>query len=427
MKYEQPYGVSDPNAAYINGNPSTGTMGSIPPAASIENPQREIVNLIADAGLTPTDADLHQLARSVQSSHLMYAVDSGTANALAFNVMPALLAYAAGQRWTVRVAATNTGPSVANISSLGARQIVYPLGGAMKGGELQAGGIVTLVDDGTNLQLTNVSAVTSTILTAPKTYYVNAATGSDSAYDGTTATVSGLHGPFATVQRALTAAYTWNQNGFNITIMLADGTYPPFVCSQAPNGAGGILIIGNLSAAENVIIYATAGEAIQVSASGYFFQGLSVASDGSGPAPHAAAGIRTIGATLLLKNINFGYCNFAHMFIDASSAIVFSGADGGNPGDYIHVRGTATYHMYCVQGSLIRLGAAALSIFGSFSLTWALCSMNAVIGGNYASITGVCGGPRFLCTLNGVINTGGGVNYFPGDTAGTVNTGGQVI
>jgi hypothetical protein len=46
MLYNQPYGVSDPNASYINGNPSTGTAGSIPPAASIEHDQREIVNVI---------------------------------------------------------------------------------------------------------------------------------------------------------------------------------------------------------------------------------------------------------------------------------------------------------------------------------------------------------------------------------------------
>ena len=39
-------------------------MGSIPPAASIENPQREIVNMITSSGLTPTDADLFQLAKS---------------------------------------------------------------------------------------------------------------------------------------------------------------------------------------------------------------------------------------------------------------------------------------------------------------------------------------------------------------------------
>ena len=48
MQYNQPYGVSDPNAPYINGNPTTGTMGSIPPAASIEFPQREIVDVISE-------------------------------------------------------------------------------------------------------------------------------------------------------------------------------------------------------------------------------------------------------------------------------------------------------------------------------------------------------------------------------------------
>jgi hypothetical protein len=46
MQYNQPYGISDTNASYINGNPSTGTMGSIPPAFSIEHPQREIVTVI---------------------------------------------------------------------------------------------------------------------------------------------------------------------------------------------------------------------------------------------------------------------------------------------------------------------------------------------------------------------------------------------
>ena len=72
MQYNAPYGVSDPNAPYINGNPSTGTMGSIPPAASIEYPQRELVNLISDAGITPTAQKditaLMQLQESVDSA-----------------------------------------------------------------------------------------------------------------------------------------------------------------------------------------------------------------------------------------------------------------------------------------------------------------------------------------------------------------------
>jgi hypothetical protein len=77
MKYNAPYGVSDPNAPYQNGNPSTGTMGSIPPAWSIEHDQREIVNVIqyaADHGLidfnnaicqNPSELDLQQLLKAI--------------------------------------------------------------------------------------------------------------------------------------------------------------------------------------------------------------------------------------------------------------------------------------------------------------------------------------------------------------------------
>ena len=34
MKYVQPYGIADEDAPYINGDPSQGRMGSIPPAAA---------------------------------------------------------------------------------------------------------------------------------------------------------------------------------------------------------------------------------------------------------------------------------------------------------------------------------------------------------------------------------------------------------
>jgi hypothetical protein len=430
MKYNQPYGVSDPNAGYINGNPSTGTMGSIPPAASIENPQREIVNLIADAGLTPTDADLHQLARSVQSSHLMYAVDNGTANALAFNVMPPLLAYAAGQRWTVKVAATNTGPSVANINSLGARHIVYPLGGEMKGGELQAGGIVTLVDDGTNLQLTNVAAVTGSILTAPKTYYVNSITGSDTAYDGTAAVVSGLHGPFATVQRALTAAYTWNQNGYAIAIMLADGVYSPFNTAQPPNGAGSIQIIGNTVTPENVVIHAAVGEAILLQANGYVLAGLTVQSDLAGASPHNGSGIRLISCSTTVQNINFGACATAHIFIGGNATFVFTGLEDALPNDFCKITGDSPVHLFCAQNSLIYLSGTKLITVGNRNISiWAQCHSNAVIASSYQSqaLGGSVTGQKFNVMLNGVINTGGGINYFPGNAAGVTSSGGQVF
>lgn len=81
MKYNQPYGLDEEVALYsvpyVNGNPTTGTMGSIPPAASIEHGQREIVAVIqwafdhgyydyaAQLCQAPTTADLTQLLKAI--------------------------------------------------------------------------------------------------------------------------------------------------------------------------------------------------------------------------------------------------------------------------------------------------------------------------------------------------------------------------
>jgi hypothetical protein len=66
MEYKAPYGAVDPNAAYVNGNPATGTAGSVPPAAAIEHPQREIVAVIEDADIVPDDSDLTQLLQAIK-------------------------------------------------------------------------------------------------------------------------------------------------------------------------------------------------------------------------------------------------------------------------------------------------------------------------------------------------------------------------
>jgi hypothetical protein len=64
MKYNQPPGMSA-DAPYIDGNRSAGTKGSVVPAAAIELPQRELVNLIAYSGQTPDNADLDQVRKAI--------------------------------------------------------------------------------------------------------------------------------------------------------------------------------------------------------------------------------------------------------------------------------------------------------------------------------------------------------------------------
>src|SRR6186713_2355285 len=107
MKYQPPYGSPGADDPYINGDPSIGQQGSIPPAASIEYPQREIVNLIKASSLVPDDADLKQLTRGVRSQGVNFCIDTGAANALQTMLDPSLTAYRQGLPLRVLVAHNN--------------------------------------------------------------------------------------------------------------------------------------------------------------------------------------------------------------------------------------------------------------------------------------------------------------------------------
>lgn len=67
MKYNAPFGVADPEASYDDGNRNAGIKGSVPPAAAVEAPQRELVHLINFAGLTPSKADLQQVRKAIEA------------------------------------------------------------------------------------------------------------------------------------------------------------------------------------------------------------------------------------------------------------------------------------------------------------------------------------------------------------------------
>jgi hypothetical protein len=156
MKYVQPYGITDENAPYINGNPSTGTRGSIPPAAAIEHPMREIVAAINYSGLTPTDADLHQLLKSIRSQYLNFAVDQGTTpNAMVVALDPPLDAYAAGTPLRVLVAHDNTAAATIIVNGLGVRAVKRPDGSDLQPTDIVAGMVANLVDTGSVFQLQN--------------------------------------------------------------------------------------------------------------------------------------------------------------------------------------------------------------------------------------------------------------------------------
>lgn len=156
MKYEAPYGppgTIDPNASYINGDPSVGRQGSVPPAAAFENPQREIVNLITNSQQQPTDDDLQQVTRAVRDGKLNYVLDSGPLNSFEVNIVPNLLAYTAGLMLRVLVGHTVTGPTTITVNQLNPTAVRRPDGSALAANDLVAGQIATLVCDGTYFQV----------------------------------------------------------------------------------------------------------------------------------------------------------------------------------------------------------------------------------------------------------------------------------
>jgi hypothetical protein len=70
MRYNQPFGTPEPALGvyprFVNGNPTTGTEGSIPPARAFDEDQIEIVTVIQNVGLTPNHTELDQLWQALQ-------------------------------------------------------------------------------------------------------------------------------------------------------------------------------------------------------------------------------------------------------------------------------------------------------------------------------------------------------------------------
>ena len=284
-----------------------------------------------------------------------------------------------------------------------------------------------MIDDGTKFQLQNVA---SNFLAAPLIYYVNATTGSDIAYNGTSPTVSGVNGPFATHNRAIAAAQAWNQNGFAVTINTADGTYPPIIPVGGPNGTGGIAIKGNVANPTAVLIHATVDEAIFFAANGYSLEGLRVQSDSVSASPKTSSGIRLLSAGISCRNLDFGACSQYHMYVDASSRLSYAGVDVSDPTALVRVSGNAGLaHINTAANSLVHFAGPALTMVGSRSANWIVCATAAVAAVRYSSITGpAVTGQKYSAFGNGVIgSSGGGVNYYPGSIAGALATGGQYL
>jgi hypothetical protein len=186
---------------YVNGNPQTGVQGSIPPAASIEFPQREIVNLISSSNILPDDSDLFQLAKGTRSQSMNFAADTGAVNAMVVACVPAITAYTLGLPLRVRVLHDNlvdaTHTSMTLDAGAGAAPVRKMDGSSPGNAEIRAGALIEVAWDGTAWQLVNFGGAGG----ASTVNYLNV----NIPYVVDTGTVNNIVGPFSPAITVLNA------------------------------------------------------------------------------------------------------------------------------------------------------------------------------------------------------------------------------
>jgi hypothetical protein len=441
MQYNQPYGVSDPNAPYINGNPSTGTQGSIPPAASIEYPQREIANLITDGGFVPSNGDLRQVGRSLQSGHIWFGIDTGVANAVQCNLAPPPLTYYDGMFVWVVANATNTGPSTIQLNGLSATRIIRRGGGDVLSGDLLQGYRTLLCYNAAlqNFELYGINFAGGQtgylpILTQNTNLYVNGTTGSDTLYDGSSATVVGSTapkaGPFKTIGKAMNTTFTFGPSVYTMTINIAAGTYPEAVITAGIPGPGTIL----KGVGQTTVITGATGKYTITCNGPNSLTCQNLLANNAYPIS---------GSTSTIFSCNQGTLTCTGCFSGNTPNYVFS----AYPYGHINVMGSHTFQtgssvpsavFIANNGSTINVAQfglpTTLTFAGALNMGsgyFALAQENSVIefyNSSYLTFVNASNvtGAKYFCVLNGVIQTGNsGASYLPGTIAGSTASGGQ--
>lgn len=436
MQYNQPFDQqSNPNAPYTNGNPATGTQGSIVPAAAVEYPQREIVNSVLDVGLaTPSNGDLHQLSAAIRFMRPQLCLDTGGVNAMQISLSPSPLAWATPLCFFVLASTTSTvsNPTISIVGVAGSKTIVRRDGLSLFPGDISSGSAYLMLFDGTNVRV--ISFVPSDLPQVPLNgnlgIYVNGATGSDTLYDGTSPTISGVHGPFATIQRGCNQTSKYNLNGYTITVFVADwvSTYNGFDCPSV-NGAGNINIQGNISVPANCKITRSGASAAHFGGNGQFnLQGFQITETGTPPAgdPGACIWMNNSGGNLIVGAVNLG-SSFGPQVSALSGSVQVAGPE-------IVLSGTTAYSHWHATNTGSKVfnypSPPSLTIQGpcTFSAGFAAASELAELNPQFSSISGAGNvtGQKFQGNTNAVISTGtSDVTYLPGNSAGTLSSGAQ--
>lgn len=181
MKYNKPFDATADDAQYINGDPSVGRRGSIPPAEAIEYPQREIVNVIVASGQTPTNTDMFQLLKAIRffGSDIKRGVDTGTKNAIVVDLSPAPTTYDRLFCLVQKMATDNDDVMTFTANGMGTKSLKDLTGAPLSSAALAGGGVYLFMYDGSQMRVLGGTTSYSTIsgLTASGGEVIDVTTG----------------------------------------------------------------------------------------------------------------------------------------------------------------------------------------------------------------------------------------------------------
>ncbi|WP_312305578.1 hypothetical protein [Pulveribacter sp.] len=243
-------------------------------------------------------------------------------------------------------------------------------------------------------------------LTAPRTYYVRT-----DGNDGNTGLSNSSGGAFATIQKAIDVAASFDLNGFAVTIQIADGTYAEALVLRQAIGDGVIVIRGNLSAPANVVLNSVAGTSISTK---HTVEGVSL-SQGS-----AVIRLSSVRSDIAYGAVVFGSASYAHV---AATAAGRTSAIGP-----VTIAGSAPAHVYAGTGGSAEMRSSAVTLTGTpmFATGFAHAQILGAVLADGNTFSGSGTGPRYAAALNGIVFVGGaGATYLPGSATGTLATGGQ--
>lgn len=139
------------NAAseYTEGNPGAGVDATLLKAAWLNTIQRELVAVVAGAGIALDPAQDDQVLSAIKNLFRQgagaFAADTGAANVYAIACAPAVTALTDGMALRFKAKTANTGASTFSPNGLPAKPLVGLAQAALQGGEIVADGICTVI------------------------------------------------------------------------------------------------------------------------------------------------------------------------------------------------------------------------------------------------------------------------------------------